>query len=215
MTIASSVRIVSLAVLCAAALGVSHPARARVHGFRAQRGDRQVVHVGGTSGNGRGALVHARGTRVSGPNGTAAHGALVSVSPDGSVQHRGGTRISGAHGGSYDGRNSYTRHADGSISSSHSATGTGAGGGTISSAGSFSRSAGGSVSGSSQTSASSARGTYDAATRSADGTTTHSTAITGAGGESYNGQTSYTRGQGVVHTGGCTDAGGNVIACGH
>ena len=75
------------------------------------------------------------------------------------------------------------------------------------------RGADGSVSGSSQTSASGPKGSYSAGTTTANGMTRHTTSATNATGDTYQGQTTYTKGQGVTHTGSCHDAQGNEIAC--
>lgn len=52
-------------------------------------------------------------------------------------------------------------------------------------------------------------------TRSADGDVSaqRQTTATGAQGNSYQGSTSYSKGEGFEHSGTCTDAAGNTIAC--
>lgn len=52
-------------------------------------------------------------------------------------------------------------------------------------------------------------------TTGSNGTVTHGSTIQGADGDTYTGQTSYTKGQGVTHTGSCTDASGAAITCAH
>ena len=185
MIIASSLRIASLATLTVVAFAVAVPSQARTHGSRFQRHGQQVGHVGGTYRNGQGGVVHVRDTRVSGPNGTAVHGAYTSVNPDGSVKHQGVSKVSGANGGSIDGSNSYARNTDGNWDASH------------------------------QVSASGTRGSYDSNAAASNGSAIRDRTITNASGDSYQGQTSWTKGQGVSHSGSCTDAGGNTIPCGH
>lgn len=140
-------------------------------------------HAGATFENAQGGKTHVRGTRLSGERGTAVRGATTSVNPDGSVQHHSGAQASGANGGSYNSSGSSTRSADGSWQVNR------------------------------QTSASGERGSYTGSTTGSDGTATHNSTITGASGNTYEGQTSVTRGQGVTHTGTCHDAQGNQIAC--
>ncbi|RIX46072.1 MAG: hypothetical protein D3M94_10170 [Rhodocyclales bacterium GT-UBC] len=53
------------------------------------------------------------------------------------------------------------------------------------------------------------------ASRSVDGTVSgqRNTSATGASGNTYQGNTSYTKGEGVSHSASCTDAAGNSIPC--
>lgn len=96
--------------------------------------------------------------------------------------------ISGANGGSagYD-RSAY-RNADGSAGHQGSAYANGPNGGTASTSGGISRDADGNVTGA------------------------RSTTATGPNGNSYNGSTTVSGGT-VSHTGTCTNAGGETIAC--
>jgi hypothetical protein len=213
MTISSRIRSASLAVFCVAALGVVHPAYAGIHGVRAWGGGRQIGHAGATFRNGQGGITHVRGTRASGPNGTAAHGAYTSVNPNGSVTHQGATKVTGANGGSLAGNNSFTHNPDGSAQGSFNRSAQGAAGGSYNSSGSYARDANGNWSSDRQTSASGARGSYDGSTVRSNGTGTHDTTIHGANGGTYNGQTGYTKGQGVTHTGSCTNASGASVTC--
>jgi hypothetical protein len=52
-------------------------------------------------------------------------------------------------------------------------------------------------------------------TRTPDGDVSgeRSTSATGAQGNTYQGQTSYSKGEGIEHSATCTDAAGNTIAC--
>lgn len=185
MSNASTLRAGSLAALAVVAFAFATASQARVHGSHVQAHGQRAGHVGGTFRNGQGGLVHARGTRVSGARGTAAHGAYTSVNPDGSVKHQGATRISGANGASATGSNSYVRDADGNWNAGR------------------------------QVNASGARGSYDSSATASNGTANRDRTITNADGDSYHGQTSWTKGEGVTHSGSCTDAGGNTIPCGH
>ena len=81
-----------------------------------------------------------------------------------------------------------TRNADGSASHQGGFTATGAKG-TVDSSGNVTKGADGSVNGS------------------------RTTTATGANGTTYNGSTTYSKDTGVQHTGTCTDAAGNTVAC--
>lgn len=96
--------------------------------------------------------------------------------------------VSGVNGGGASRDGQAYRNADGSAGRRYSATATTANGGTVSRQGD--------------------------ATRNADGTLSaeRSTSATGQHGNSYNGSTTVNDGT-VVHTGTCTDASGQVIAC--
>ena len=124
-------------------------------------------------------------------------------------------KVNGVNGGSLTGNNSYTRNPDGSAQGSFNRSARGASGGSYDSSGSYARDASGNWSAERQTSASGARGSYSGSTSGSNGTDTHDSTIHGANGGTYNGQTSYTRGQGVTHTGSCTDAGGAATTCAH
>lgn len=185
MIITSPLRLASLTALAAVAFGIAIPSQARTHGSRIQRHGQRIGHVGGTFPNHQGGVVHVRGTRVTGARGSAEHAAYTSVNPDGSVKHQGVSKVSGVNGASVNGSNSYVRNADGTWNASRDV----------------------SVSG--------ARGSSDKNTTASNGTATRDRTITNANGDSYHGQTNWTRGQGVTHSGSCTDAGGNAIPCGH
>jgi len=199
-------RAASLAALCSAALALSLP-------VSAQRWGR--VRTGATFGNVFGGVTHVRGGEAFGPRGVAGRRSYTATAADGSVVHQGGRYAYGAHGGSYHAGNRYDRNPDGSAVASRASYGRTANGGVYGSEGSYARSADGSVSGSRQAGASGPRGDYYASSSTAGGVTTRNTTVTAANGHSYHGQTTYTRGQGVTHSGGCADAGGNPVACGH
>jgi hypothetical protein len=211
MNLSRSIRLASFVLAGTLAAAATVPAQAAVHGWR----NGKAGHVAGTIRNDQGGLTHFRGSRATGARGTVGHGAATTVNPDGSLSHRGGTRITGANGGSFTGSNNYTRNADGSAQGSFQRSGTGAAGSSYSSSGSYSRSSTGQWSASRQTQASGARGSYDGSTTASNGTVTHDSAISNAAGDTYNGQTSWTKSQGISHAGSCTDAGGNAIPCQH
>jgi hypothetical protein len=164
-------------------------------------------------GDGNGGAVHASGGAYSGPAGSAVRGSATHWGSDGSVSHQGGHSVQGANGGYDNGHNSWSHNPDGSGQASWQNNGKGANGGSVDSSGNFTRGSDGTVTGSSQTSASGARGSYNGSTSAANGTTTHDSDVTAANGDSYQGETSYTKGQGYTHSGTCKDAQGNVISC--
>ena len=124
-----------------------------------------------------------RGVSRTGPNGTYRAGERTTVGADGSLQRDGGFRATGARGGSASGSRSFTRNADGSYAGQRS------------------------------TQADGARGSYDSSTSYANGSGSRATTATAANGNTYQGETSWTRGEGVTHTASCHDAAGNSIAC--
>lgn len=210
MTSSSSLRLATLAAVCIAATCFAHPAQAgRIHGSRGRHGG----HVGATIGNAQGGITHARGTKATGPNGHASHVAHTSVDSDGVVQHQGSSRAVGAQGGSFNAGNSYTRNADGSAQASHQRSGTTAAGGSRASSGSASRGADGTWTAERQSNASGSRGSYQGSTTAEEGSVTHVSHITGAQGNGYDGEASYTRGEGITHSRSCHDAQGHPISC--
>lgn len=201
-------RAAALGLVCVAAFGVTLPAQAgRFHA----RAGAHFRHAGATWRNPAGGLTHVRGTKLSGDKGVIGHASKTTRS-DGNVSHKGGTNVTGANGGTYKGTNSYTR-SDGSVQATHQASATGPNGGTYDTTKSYTRD-GSAYTVNKQTSATNAKGgSYQGSTGKANGTLAHDTRLVNASGASYTGQTSYTKGQGITHSGTCKDADGNVIAC--
>jgi len=87
-------------------------------------------------------------------------------------------------------------------------------GGSISSQGSSYRNADGTAGVNRTTTATGANGgTYQGSTMGATGQgVTRTREVTGANGNTYNGQTTVSK-DGITHTGGCTNASGQSIAC--
>lgn len=106
----------------------------------------------------------------------------------GNVDGRSGAHAVGANGGSAQRQGSFYRHADGSAGRQGSASVNGANGGSATTSGSIARDAAGNVNGS------------------------RSTSATGQNGNSYSGSTSVQNGA-ITHTGTCSNAAGEVIAC--
>ena len=236
MRSASFSQLVSFAIVCAATLAMTQPGHAGEFGKnRVRRGDSATpvaagtgadnvvagqgpnggrgIHAGGWSGDGSGGAIHASGGAYSGPGGRAVRGSYTHWQSNGGVTHQGGHGVQGTNGGYDNGHNSYTHNPDGSGQASWQNNGQSANGGSVNSSGNFSRGSNGIVTGSSQTSASGAKGSYHGSTTSANGTTTHDGDYTNASGDSYQGQTSYTKGQGYTQSGSCSDAQGNTIPC--
>lgn len=108
---------------------------------------------------------------------------------------------------------SVQRNPDGSVQAGYAVNGQGAAGGSFSRSGSRTRSADGERVASRQTQASGARGSYEGSTTRADGMLDHDSTISGANGNIYEGQTSFTRGEGLSHSGTCTNAQGQTFEC--
>lgn len=212
-----------LLIALPAAAGVRHRAgirtgadggAARAHGTLASRGDgRAAWHAGGSEGDGQGDRSHARASGVVGPDGRAARGSRTTVGADGTTSHQRGYRMQGAAGGSASGGHSVERSPDGSLQASQHASGQGAAGGSFSTSGTRARSAEGERSAGRQTQASGTRGSYAGSTTRGDGTLDHDSTLTGTSGNTYQGQTTFTRGEGMSHTGTCTNAQGQTIQC--
>lgn len=148
-----------------------------------------VAHGGILRRNANGGVTRSRGTVASGANGGAiAHGHRTSTNRQGSVTTSRGTAFRGPNGAKGVRAGTTTLNRDGSSThrSGFAASGSN---GSIESTGSSQRAADGSASGQRQTD------------------------ITGKNGNTYQGQTTWTKGQGVQHTGTCKDASGNTIAC--
>lgn len=135
-----------------------------------------------------GARSAAVNASASGAHGSRTHARQWQADGQGNAAGSRSATVSGANGGSAARQSSAYRNADGSAGRQGSASATGANGGSASSSGSIGKSADGSVEGSRQTSAS------------------------GANGNSYQGATTVSNGS-VSHTGTCTNAAGEVVAC--
>jgi hypothetical protein len=145
----------------------------------------------------RGAVVNEQGgvtagsaAAGSGPQGGRfARGAAVST--DGQGNAVGGSAAAGqtAAGGRAARAGQFERNADGSFNRQGGVAAQSAAGGRLQSTGQVSGDGNGNVSG------------------------VRNTSATGAEGNSYQGQTTATTGQGVQHSGTCYDANGNVISC--
>ena len=190
--------IVSLSLAC---LIVSLPAMAGAH------------HRAGTHRTADGSLSHARATSVAGPKGHAAHGSRATLDSDGTLTRRSGSRVQGTNGGTWQDGHGVQRNPDGSTQAGYTASGQGAMGGSFSSQGSRTRTADGQGAASRQTTMSGARGSYAGSSSRGGGTLDHQSTLTGADGNTYQGQTRYTKGQGVSHSGSCTNAQGQTIQC--
>ena len=211
-----------LLVALPAAAGVRHRAGVRqgadggvvrAHGSVAGRDGHAAWHVGGSAVDEQGDRSHARAGGVVGPDGRAARASRTTVGADGTVSHERGYRVQGAAGGSASGGHSIERSADGSRQSDYHASGQGVAGGSFSTSGSRTRGADGERSASRQTQASGARGDYAGSTTRGDGTVDHDSTVIGANGNTYQGQTSITKGEGLSHTGTCTNAQGQTVQC--
>ncbi|MEI7036837.1 hypothetical protein [Fulvimonas yonginensis] len=187
---------------------------ARTHGTLATGPDgRRAWHAGGTTVGGDGSVSHVRAGGVSGPDGRAVGGRRTTVGNDGTIARRSGYVVQGANGGTMQGGRRVQRGPDGTLQAGYAASGQRADGGSYSRSGSRTRTADGERMASRQTLASGARGSYQGSTTRAGGTLSHDSSISGATGNSYQGQTSYTRGEGLSHTGTCTDAQGHTFDC--
>jgi hypothetical protein len=190
--------IVPLSLAC---LIVSLPAVAGVH------------HRAGTHRTADGSLSHAHASIAAGPNGRAARGSRTTLGSDGTLTHQSGSRVQGTHGGSWQAGRSVQRNPDGSMQAGYTTSGKDAAGGRFDSEGSRTRTADGQRAASRQTAMSGARGSYAGSSTRGDGTLDRQSTVTGAHGNTYQGQTSYTKGQGVSHSGTCTNAQGQTIQC--
>jgi len=137
---------------------------------------------------GDGGRTAVTGAAARGERGEYARGRRVHSDGQGNVDGRSGAYAVGANGGSAQRQGSFYRNADGSAGRQGSASIAGANGGSATTSGSIARDAAGNVSGS------------------------RSTSATGQNGNSYNGSTSVQNGA-ITHTGTCTNAAGETIAC--
>ncbi|MGN6281793.1 hypothetical protein [Frateuria sp.] len=186
----------------------------RVHGTLASGPEgRRAWHAGGTARDGEGNLSHARASGVVGPGGRITGGHRTTKSSDGTITRQGGVVAQGADGGTVRSRRSVQRNPDGSMQTGYLVNGQGAAGGSVSQSGTRTRRADGERMASRQTQASGARGSYEGSTTRANGTLEHASTITGANGNRYEGQTSLIRGEGLSHTGTCTNAQGQTFDC--
>ncbi|MFT3763797.1 MAG: hypothetical protein QM761_14545 [Pseudoxanthomonas sp.] len=128
------------------------------------------------------------GAAARSPNGAFARGHGVASDGQGNVKggHRG--KAVGVNGGEASSQGGFYRNADGSAGRQGGTRVSTAAGGSLDSSGGFTKAADGAYSGS------------------------HQTSTTGAHGNSYEGSTTYSNGQ-VTHTGACTNAAGETIAC--
>jgi hypothetical protein len=133
----------------------------------------------------RSAATNASG---SGVNGSYARGRQWQADGQGNASGSRGATVNGANGGSATSQSGFYRNADGSAGRQGSASVNGPNGGTASTSGGVTRDANGNVVGG------------------------RSTTATGQNGNSYDGSTSVSNGT-VTHTGTCTNAAGEVIAC--
>jgi len=186
----------------------------RAHGTlaRGAQGGR-AWRVGGTARDGEGGLGHARASGVAGPDGRAVAGRRTTVGSDGTITRQGGVVAQGDNGATVRGGRSVQRHPDGSMQAGYAVSGEGAAGGSFSQSGSRTRDADGQRMASRQTQASGARGSYEGSTTRGSGTLDHDSTIVGANGNTYEGQTRYTRGEGLSHSGTCTNAQGQTVDC--
>jgi hypothetical protein len=148
-----------------------------------------VAHGGVLRKNANGGVTHAHGTVATGANGgVIAHGRRTSTNGQGSVTTTGGTAFRGPNGAKGVRAGTTTVNSDGSAThrSGFAASGKN---GSIESTGSSQRGADGSASGERQTD------------------------IAAKNGDTYQGETTWTKGQGAQHTGVCKDASGNTISC--
>lgn len=155
-----------------------------------------IAAVAATTGaQARQGAVHVRGangaaTAVAGPNGVAGRARGTTTTSDGTVVHGSTAGFAGVNGSRGARASTTSVSPDGSVTRTGQAATSGARG-SASSSGSFTRAADDSLSGSRSTQATSA-----------------------ATGNSYSGTTSIDPATGKpVHSGGCTDAAGNSIAC--
>lgn len=135
-----------------------------------------------------GGRVAATGAAGANAQGAYVRGRKISSDGAGNAAGNSGAYVEGANGGQASRQGSFYRNADGSAGHQGSASSTGPNGGSASTSGSIARDADGNVNGS------------------------RSTSATSASGNSYNGSTTVSNGS-VSHTGTCTNASGETIAC--
>jgi hypothetical protein len=95
----------------------------------------------------------------------------------------------------------------------YAVSGQRAAGGSFNQSGSRTRGADGERTANRQTEASGVRGSYEGSTTRAGGMLDHDSTIIGANGNTYEGQTRVTRGEGLSHSGTCTNAQGQTFEC--
>lgn len=137
---------------------------------------------------GDGGRTAVTGAAARGDRGAYTRGRRVTSDGHGNVDGRSGAYAAGANGGTAQRQGSFYRNADGSAGRQGSASVNGPNGGSAATSGSIARDAQGNVNGS------------------------RSTSATGKNGNSYSGSTSVQNGV-VTHTGTCTNAAGETIAC--
>ena len=190
-------------VTAAAALGllaINVNAQAVAHGAFARR-------------NANGGITAGHGTAVRGANGgVAARGRITTTNGRGQGATASGGAFRAANGAQGFRRGSTTWN-NGNVAHQGSLRASGPNG-SIQSSGSSQRSANWQFSGSRSTTATGANGgTYQGSTSFQNGSATHTTDATNKNGDTYQGETTYTKGQGVTHTGSCTNASGATIPC--
>ncbi len=199
MMVAGTMAVVMLPAMSASAQRVAHRSRgranaaggvtaARATGIAGTNGGR-AVHGRAVATDGAGGVKSVRGIAVSGPNGAkGVRGASNTVSADGTATHKSGSYVQGPNG-AYAGRaGNTTVNPDGSATHQSGFKASGAHG-TVQSTGTAQRGTDGSVSGE------------------------RTTTLTGKNGNTYNGTTTWQKGEGAQHTSKCTDPNGNVIPC--
>jgi len=137
---------------------------------------------------GDGGRTAVTGAAARGDRGSYERGHRLDSDGQGNVSGRSGAYAAGADGGTAQRQGSFYRNADGSAGRQGSASVNGPNGGTATTSGSIARDASGNVNGN------------------------RSTSATGQNGNTYNGSTTVQNGT-VTHTGTCTNAAGETIAC--
>jgi hypothetical protein len=150
---------------------------------------RGVVYARGVRRNVSGGVTARSGTAFRGPSGgEAARGRSVVTDGQGNATKTSGAAYRGPNGTTANRSSTATVANDGSATRNSSASASGAKGSVQTSAG------------------------YQ---RNGDGTasSTRNTTATGSNGNTYQGNTTWTKGSGAQHTGTCKDSAGNVITC--
>jgi len=201
--------------------------RARVHGAKENAeggvtagsataysgpGDARGVRGHAVSTDGAGDAKVVSGGTGKGPNGGSYGRAGSTRVGDGTLDHKSGGFVHGANGAYASRRGSTVINSNGSVQHSGAANGSGPNG-SFNTAGNFSRNPDGTYSGQRSTTATGANGSYSGDTQYANGSASHTTDYTAKNGDTYAGDTTWTKGEGVTHSGTCKDASGKVIAC--
>ena len=149
-----------------------------------------------------------------GPHGTTfAHGRRSVSDGTGQISSTRAGVFRGAEGASAAHASRLTREADGALTRDSRFAARSARG-SLDSQGSVSRAADGTLYGDRSTTAQgSAGGSYAGSTHYDQDSVSHSSAATRDDGTRYTGTTAYSRGEGVSHSGGCSDPSGKPVAC--